>query len=141
MHYDALVLLYNSIFIPHLNYCSEIWANTYQTNLIKLTVLQKRVIRIIHKVDRYYPTSSLLQNMHILKFADIVKYKSMLIMHQAYHNSLPKNYNCILKSIVKTRSMLQGQKTSLELNTLEQVLDQNCYRFQDQRYGINCQSL
>lgn len=91
VNYDALVLLYNTLFVPHLNYCSEIWANTYQSNLIKLTVLQKRVIRIINKVSRRYHTSSLFNKMYILKFNDLVKFKSLQILYKAYHNSLPMN--------------------------------------------------
>ena len=39
---DALVILYNSWFLPHLSYCCEVWANTYKTNLHKIVILQKK---------------------------------------------------------------------------------------------------
>ena len=88
---DALLILYNSLFLPHLSYCCEVWANTYKTNLHKIIILQKRVMRIIHKVDRFSHTSLLFHKMFSLKFVDIVKFKSLQIMHKAYHNCLPKN--------------------------------------------------
>ena len=28
---DSLVMLYYSLFVPYLSYCSEIWGNTYKT--------------------------------------------------------------------------------------------------------------
>ena len=87
---DALILLYNSLFLPHLNYCSEVWANTYKTSLNKIVVLQKRVIRIIHRVDRLSHTSLLFHKMSSLNFLDIVRFKSLMVMFKAYTNGLPK---------------------------------------------------
>lgn len=40
-------VLYNGLFLPMLNYCHLVWATTSKTNIAKLTVCQKRVIRII----------------------------------------------------------------------------------------------
>ena len=47
-------------------------------------------MRIIHKLDRFLHTSLLFHDMFSLKFVDIVKLKSLQIMHKAYHNCLPK---------------------------------------------------
>ena len=44
---SALITLYFSFFLPHIDYCSEIWGNTYRTNLIPLFTVQNRVVRII----------------------------------------------------------------------------------------------
>ena len=46
---NSLYTLYCSLFLPYLNYCAEIWGNTYITNLNTLILKQKRVIRIICK--------------------------------------------------------------------------------------------
>ena len=47
---SALITLYFSLFLPHIDYCSEIWGNTYRTNLMPLFTLQKRVVRVIYGV-------------------------------------------------------------------------------------------
>ena len=118
-------MLYNSLFLSHLNYCCEVWANTYKTNLYKIIMLQKKVIRIIYKVDRYSHTSSLFSEMHTLKFLDIVKYKSVLVMFKAYTNTLPYNLqsyfsknnvdeNYSLRSVDKFK--IKYTRTSLKAN-------------------------
>ena len=89
--YNALITLYNSLFLPHVSYCCEIWASTFKSNLQKIVTLQKRCIRIIHKVDRLYHTSALFRKINSLKFLDIVKFKGLQIVYRAYHNNLPTN--------------------------------------------------
>ena len=42
-----LKTLYNSLFLPYINYCNLIWATTYASYLEPLYVLQKKAIRII----------------------------------------------------------------------------------------------
>ena len=73
-------MLYCSIFLPYINYCSEICGNTYATNVECITILQKRV------VDH---TNYLFKQLGILKFVDLVKFKTSIIMFKAYHNELP----------------------------------------------------
>ena len=45
----TLRTLYFSLVYPYLFYCNLVWASTYRTNLIRLEILQKRVIRTIAK--------------------------------------------------------------------------------------------
>ena len=40
---SILILLYNSLILPHLSYCVEIWGNTYPTALDQLFRLQKKI--------------------------------------------------------------------------------------------------
>ena len=44
-----LILLYNSFYLSNLSYGIEVWSNTYKSNITKLIMLQKKVIRIINK--------------------------------------------------------------------------------------------
>ena len=36
-----LLLLYNTLVLPHINYCALIWGMNYQSNISKLLILQK----------------------------------------------------------------------------------------------------
>ena len=38
---NSKCILYNSLFLPYLNYCVEIWGNTYLTNTNNIFLLQK----------------------------------------------------------------------------------------------------
>ena len=82
-------MLYCSLFLPYINYCSEIWGNTYATNVECITVLQKRVVRLICGARRLDHTNPLFKQLGILKFVDLVKFKTSIIMFKAYHNVLP----------------------------------------------------
>ena len=44
---NVLLMIYKTLTLPYLSYCSEIWGNTYESRLHDLIVLQKRAIRII----------------------------------------------------------------------------------------------
>ena len=44
---DALITLYYSFIYHYLVYCNHVWRSTYLSNLQKLIILQKRIIRII----------------------------------------------------------------------------------------------
>ena len=45
----ALKTLYYSLVYPYFQYCIIVWGSTYPTNLNRLNLLQKRVIRIVNK--------------------------------------------------------------------------------------------
>ena len=42
-----LLMVYNSLILPYLMYCTEIWGNTYEHRIRDLVLLQKRAVRII----------------------------------------------------------------------------------------------
>ena len=54
-----------------------------------ITVLQKRVLRLVCGARRLDHTNPLFKQLGILKFVDLVKFKTSIIMFKAYHNVLP----------------------------------------------------
>ena len=52
-------------------YCNLVWASTYKTNLRRLVILQKRIIRIINKSHFNAHTDPISKELSILKFNDI----------------------------------------------------------------------
>ena len=50
------LILYYALVYPYLTYCNLIWASTYVTNLQRIYLLQKRIVRTISKAD--YQASS-----------------------------------------------------------------------------------
>ena len=84
-----MLTLYCSLFLPYLTYCCEIWGNTYATNVNCIYVIQKKVVRIIHHEERLAHTNCLFKQMHSLKFQDLVKYRTAIIMFKLYYGKLP----------------------------------------------------
>ena len=87
---DSLVMLYDSLFVPYLSYCSEIWRNTYKTIINCVYVLQKKVLRIVCNVDYQYHSNVLFKELRMLKLFDI-ELKTAMIMYKANKKMLPLN--------------------------------------------------
>jgi hypothetical protein len=81
--------LYCSLILPYLNYCNEIWANTYPTRLNKLVILQKKAIRCIENVDRQTASKPLFLNLKLLTFHNIVKLNTCCFMFKVYKSLHP----------------------------------------------------
>ena len=56
----ALLMLYNTLILPYLSYCSEVWGRTYITNLNPLFIKQKKFVRIIGRLSRHDHTTNTL---------------------------------------------------------------------------------
>ena len=48
---NSLKLLYNSLVFPYIDYCLEVWGNTYHTNLNSVFIMQKKAMRNVYKVQ------------------------------------------------------------------------------------------
>ena len=108
---SSLRTLYFSMIYLYLQYCSLVWSSIYPTNLSRLVVLQKRVIRIINKSDFLAHTSPIFKELHLLKLQDIrilqicqfmFSYKSKKLPYKFQEmfilNSQIQNYNTTTRS-------------------------------------------
>ena len=91
LNYHSLYMLYNSLILPYLTYCVEVWGNTYQNNLKSLITIQKKAIRIVHKVGYQDHTNVLFLASKTLKFLDLIKFKTAQIIYKARNKLLPVN--------------------------------------------------
>ena len=44
---QSLLMIYNTLILPYLMYCCELWGNTYNCRIKDIRLLQKRAVRII----------------------------------------------------------------------------------------------
>lgn len=89
--YKSLHLLYCCLILPYLSYCIEIWGNNYKSSLDSLVRLQKRAIRIIHKVGYYDHTNILFAQSNQLKLLDLVKFCTAQLLFKVSKELLPLN--------------------------------------------------
>ena len=79
LNYYSLYTSYCSLFLPYINYCSEIWGNTCKTKLNSIILIQKKVIRAICGInDMRTNTSPLFYKYGILKFVDLIDNKTLI---------------------------------------------------------------
>ena len=88
----SLRTLYFSMVYPYLQYCNLVWASTYPTNLSRLVILQKQIIRIINNSDYSARTNPIFKKLFILKFQDIQKLQISQFMFSYRNNSLPNKF-------------------------------------------------
>lgn len=86
---NTLLMLYNSLLLPHMTYCCEVWGNTYLSNTRKLTLIQKKAMRIVHGLGFLDHCDHLFRDNKIMKFDQIVKLKTAILMFKAQRNALP----------------------------------------------------
>lgn len=86
---NHLLLLYNSLVLPHFLYGIQAWGVTYETKLNKLKVLQKKIVRIIDSADFLAPSSPIFKKYNILKLPDLIKLHQMSVLHSFLNHTLP----------------------------------------------------
>ena len=79
----ALLLLYNALVLPHLNYCAVIWGSAYQSRM------KKRAIRIIDHKPFCFPSSGLFVKYNFLKITDLVVEQNIVILLAFLNGNLP----------------------------------------------------
>lgn len=99
-----LQLLYNALIYPYINYCAVIWGNNYDSNTKRIMLLQKRAVRIIGKKSYLHPTNELFIEHRMLKFSEVVKEQSMLILLRFINDTLPHPISQLVRLHITTRT-------------------------------------
>ena len=87
---QSLLLLYNSLILPYINYCCLVWGFTYQTYVNKIEILQKRIVRIIDDQHRLAHSNPIFKTLNILKVRDVARQQLISVMHRKVAGNLPK---------------------------------------------------
>ena len=95
----ALLTLYYSLVLPYIQYCILVWGSTYSSNLNRIALLQKRVVRIINKEKFDAHTDPIFKELKILKLDDIFLFHLGKFMYLFQNNLLPRPFgNLILRT-------------------------------------------
>ena len=82
---DVLLLLYNSLVLPHINYSLLVWGH----NPFRITKLQKKCLRIITFSKMFAHCDPIFKNLRLLKTEDIFKIKQLKFYYKYRKNNLP----------------------------------------------------
>ena len=88
---DVLLSLYYTMIHPYLLYCNIIWGGASQLALHRLTVLQKRAVRMMACSGYRSPSSPLFKKFGIMKLYDIHKFQIYLFMFKCKYKMLPNS--------------------------------------------------
>ena len=122
---NILKLLYNSLVMPHINYCILAWGNTSS----RITKLQKRAIRIINGSKYNAHTEPLFKTNNLLKVEDIYKLQLQKFFFKFVHNTLPMYYikNDIIKKENKKHNVRNKKEFAIPI--VKHEFAKKCIRY------------
>ena len=86
-----LLTIYNSMFLPHINYCILAWGYNHQ----RIFKIQKKVVRIISLSKYNAHTDPLFKHLKLLKMKDIHQIQQLKFYHKLINNQTPKNFTSL----------------------------------------------
>ena len=88
-----MITLYYSFIYPYLNYCNQVWGNTYITNLKPMVLMQKLLVRIITGSPYLAHTEPLMNELKLLNISSINKYGRSYFSYKYVDSQLPGNFD------------------------------------------------
>lgn len=82
----TLTTIYNSLILPHINYCLLTWCFSPNT---RINIQLKKAVRIICNVNYNSHTTPLFKQLRFLSLSDIILRAIFKFIYQIHHNSLP----------------------------------------------------
>ena len=112
----ALKSLYYALIHPHLLYCINVYTSTSPSHLKRLTILQKKAIRIITKSKSNSHTNPLFLETKILPFDKLIIQSKLLFMHSIeYGYGLPTFLNTWEKNFIRNPDLNLRNANDLSL--------------------------
>ena len=90
---STLLTLYYSLVYPYMQYCILVWGSTYPSNLRRIVLLQKRVVRIINKAVYDAHTEPMFNDLGLLPFQKIYLFHLDKFMFLFHKRMLPANFD------------------------------------------------
>ena len=88
---SILITLYNSIVLPHFNYCLVVWGSS--TNVTKLYTLQKKFLRIAKCSSSLAHTEPIFKHLNLLKIEYIYKFRVLKFYFNLVRGDLPSTFH------------------------------------------------
>ena len=85
--------LYYSLIHPHITYCLLAWGNANKNILKKITILQKRAIRLIDQAHYNSHSEPIFNKLNILKISDQYELDVVLFMNKFQNKKLPTSFH------------------------------------------------
>ena len=85
-----LLMIYNALFLPYVNYCNIAWANSRNYHIMRLFKLQKKVIRIISSSPYLAHTNPLFKQLKLLTIFELNEYNIAIFMFLCSKGAIPE---------------------------------------------------
>jgi hypothetical protein len=131
---NTLLILYNSLVLPYLSYCTFIWATTDPSKLLKIVTLQKRCVRAICSLAYNTHTTSYFKSLNILKIHDLCNLQVNQFMYKHQRSLLPKHFAKFFSLNSITHDHFTRQFNNYHINSVRTKLGQMNIKFIGPKY-------
>jgi hypothetical protein len=104
-------ILYFAYFYPYMTYCLPAWGSTHSTYLMRVKLLQKKVLRIICNADYLAHSAPLAHLSNLLLFDDVYVIRTAKLCHFIM-------YNCDLSKFDDAAALFQRLNVNTSLRTV-----------------------
>ena len=94
---NALTTLYYSLIYPYMTYCNHIWGCSAASNINKISVLQKKVIRIICRMKPRDSCEPMYSALGIMRFSDVNVYFICKFMFRVCQGDVPEIFRAYFR--------------------------------------------
>ena len=121
---DTLTLLYHGIFAPFLSYSLSVWGLTYPSLLEPITVLQKKILKIMSFSEINASSGPLFERLQILKLNDMFQLQVASFVYECTNNIAPayfRNYFTKINTIhrIITSQSMKNDLYAVSCNTTQ----------------------
>ena len=111
----VLIQIYNTLFIPYLSYCNLVWGYSPKSHTNRLQVLQKRAVRTIFGVKRMHHTPPLFRKNNMLRFDELLKYRTALFIFKLKNKLVPRHYPILIRNLFRSAHSNINTRTTLHV--------------------------
>ena len=121
-----LLTIYNSLFIPHVNFGSLVWGTTVE----RISKLQKKAIRTITYSHYIAHTEPLMKELNLLNVSDMFSLKILKCLHKLSHDDLPLYFDIYRSYLNKIVTPYSLRKHPLPLPVIAHTFVESSLVFQ-----------
>ena len=114
-----LLMLYNTLVLPYINYCPMIWAHENNcTKINSIYKLQKRAVRIICKKGYREHAAPYFKKLNLLTINDISRTQLLQFVFKSRHKLIPKAFQNLFITNDKVHCYNTRQANNYHLHTV-----------------------
>ena len=101
---STLLNTYHAYIQPHIDYCLNVWGNTYKTLLLPVKRQQRKAIRLMNFKKKHDETAELFSNDKVLPFDESLKLSSAKLIWKVNNSHLPPTLNTLFNKRTQENS-------------------------------------
>ena len=109
---SVLKSVFNSLFMSHLSYGCQTWAQNTNLNTSRIYKLQKSATRILTFSDFHAHSEPLFRQLNVLKISELVRLRNLILIYEALNKTCPNDIIDTLNLNYYNNSHITRGKTS-----------------------------